>query len=99
MSNEGDRAKGAMEELGGKVKKNVGDALDNEQMEAEGRATELKGQARQEGAKAAERGKGTMEELGGKIKKNVGDALDNEQMEAEGRADELKGDARQRANQ
>ncbi len=99
MSNASDRAKGAMEELGGKVKKNVGDAIDNEQMQAEGHATEMKGQARQESAKAEERGKGAMEELGGKIKKNIGDATNNEQMQAEGRADELKGDARQRTNQ
>ena len=99
MTNSDDRAKGKMEELGGKVKSGVGSAIGNEQMEAEGRATELKGETRQESAKAAERGKGAMEELGGKVKSGVGSAIDNEQMEAEGRADELKGNARQRANQ
>ena len=42
-----ERIKGAAEELKGKVKKGVGDLVDNEQMEAEGEAERLKGQARQ----------------------------------------------------
>jgi uncharacterized protein YjbJ (UPF0337 family) len=42
-----ERMKGAGEELKGKVKNAAGDLLDNEQMQAEGRADELKGQARQ----------------------------------------------------
>jgi uncharacterized protein YjbJ (UPF0337 family) len=41
------RAQGAAEELGGKIKGAVGAAIGNEQMEVEGRATELKGQARE----------------------------------------------------
>ena len=41
------RAQGAAEELGGKIKGAVGEVIDNEQMEVEGRATELKGQARE----------------------------------------------------
>lgn len=47
MSNEDDRAKGKVEELGGKVKSGVGSAIGNKQMEAEGRADELKGDAHQ----------------------------------------------------
>ena len=65
----------------------------------EGHAEDLKGEARQEGAKAAERTRGAGEELKGKVKGAAGDFIDNEQMEAEGRAEELKGQARQRANQ
>ena len=42
-----ERAKGSGEELKGKIKGAAGDLIDNEQMEAEGRAEELKGQARQ----------------------------------------------------
>lgn len=99
MSNTGDRLKGMGEEAVGNIKKNVGDATDNEQMQAEGKATELKGEARQESAKAAERGKGAMEETGGNIKQGVGKMTGNEQMEAEGKADELKGEGRQKANQ
>ena len=47
MSNESKRGEGAAEELGGKIKKVAGQVLGNEQMEAEGRARELKGEARQ----------------------------------------------------
>jgi uncharacterized protein YjbJ (UPF0337 family) len=47
MSNTGKRIEGAAEELGGKIKKGVGHLIDNQQMEAEGRAKELEGQARQ----------------------------------------------------
>ena len=50
MSNTSKRIEGAAEELGGKIKKGVGQLIDNEQMEAEGRATELKGEAKQEAA-------------------------------------------------
>lgn len=47
MAKAGERAKGVGEELGGKVKGAVGDLIDNEQMQAEGKAKELKGQGRQ----------------------------------------------------
>jgi len=99
MSNTGKRIEGAAEELGGKIKGAVGNLIGNEQMEAEGKATELKGEAKQEAAKAAERGKGAVQEVGGALKKGVGSAIDNEQMEAEGKAKELEGQARQKANQ
>ena len=36
-------AKGAMKEAGGRVKGDVGDALDNSKMHAEGRADQVKG--------------------------------------------------------
>ena len=98
MSNIGNRIEGAAEELGGKIKKGIGQLIDNEQMEAEGRATELKGEAKQEAAKAGERAKGAVEEVGGSLKKGVGKLIDNEQMEVEGRAKELQGEARQKAN-
>lgn len=99
MGNTGERAKGMAEEAGGNIKQGVGKLIGNEQMQAEGKATELKGEARQEGAKAAERTEGTLEELGGNIKQGVGNLIDNEQMQAEGKATELKGEARQKANQ
>lgn len=59
---------------------------------------ELKGEARQEAAKASERTTGKVEKVTGAIKNRVGAAIGNEQMQAEGKARELKGDARQRAN-
>ena len=98
MSNTGKRIEGAAEELGGKIKKGIGHAIGNEQMEAEGRVTELKGEAKQEAAKAGERVKGAVDEGMGALKKNVGKLIDNEQMEVEGKAKELKGAARQKAN-
>jgi uncharacterized protein YjbJ (UPF0337 family) len=42
-----ERIKGKAEEIKGHIKHGVGSAFGNEQMEAEGRAEELKGQARQ----------------------------------------------------
>jgi uncharacterized protein YjbJ (UPF0337 family) len=98
MSNQSDRAAGAVNEAGGAIKKGVGKLIGNEQMEAEGRATELKGEAQQGAAKSAERVKGSLEEAGGAIKKGVGKLIGNEQMEAEGKAKELKGEARQKLN-
>ena len=68
-------------------------------MQAEGKATELKGEARQEAVKAGERAEGALEELGGNIKQGVGKLIGNEQMQAEGKATELKGEARQAANE
>jgi uncharacterized protein YjbJ (UPF0337 family) len=98
MSTASKRGEGAAEKLGGKVKAAVGSVLGNEQMEAEGRAKELKGEAKEESAKAAERSKGKLEEVAGAVKNRVGAVIDNEQMQAEGKLKELKGEARQKAN-
>ena len=97
-SNTQKRVEGAAEAIGGKIKAGVGRILGNERMEAEGRATELKGQAKQEAAKVAERVKGKVEEMAGAAKGKIGDVIDNEQMQAEGKATELKGEVRQKAN-
>jgi uncharacterized protein YjbJ (UPF0337 family) len=98
MSNASKRSEGAAEKLGGKLKGAIGKLIDNEQMEAEGQAKELKGAAKEEAAKAAERNKGKVEEVTGAIKNRVGHVIDNEQMQAEGKVKELKGQARQEAN-
>jgi uncharacterized protein YjbJ (UPF0337 family) len=92
------RGEGAAEQIGGKIKHGIGKAIGNEQMQAEGKAKELKGEAREESAKAEERGKGKVEEVTGAVKNRVGAVIDNEQMQAEGKARELKGEARQKAN-
>jgi len=97
MSNK-DRVEGALEEAGGNIKQGVGKLIGNEQMQAEGKAHELKGKAKQEAAKGAERTKGKVQEAVGAAKGGLGSALDNEQMEAEGRAKELEGKARQALN-
>jgi uncharacterized protein YjbJ (UPF0337 family) len=98
MSNASNRGEGKAEEIGGKIKGAIGAAIGDEQMEAEGRAKELKGAAQKEQAKAAERGKGKVEEVVGAVKNRVGAVVDDEQMQAEGKAKELKGEARQVAN-
>ena len=99
MSNATNRSEGAVEELGGKIKKGIGHLIGNEQMAAEGRAKELKGEAKQEAAKAGERAKGAVEEAVGAVKNRVGHLIDNEQMQVEGKAKELQGEARQKSNQ
>ena len=98
MSNQSQRSEGAAQKLGGKIKKNVGALIGNEQMEAEGADKELEGTAREESAKAAERTKGAVEQTTGAIKNRVGQIIDNEQMAAEGKVRELKGEARQKTN-
>lgn len=98
MSNASKRSEGAAEKVGGKIKGTIGKLIDNEQMEAEGKLKELKGEAKEDSAKAAERNKGKVEEVTGALKNRVGHVIDNEQMEAEGKVKELTGQARQRAN-
>jgi uncharacterized protein YjbJ (UPF0337 family) len=99
MGNAANRGEGIAEQVGGKIKQGVGKVIGNEQMEAEGKAKELKGEAREEAAKGAERTKGKVEEVKGAVKNRVGAVIDNEQMQAEGKAEELKGEARQKANE
>ncbi len=99
MNENQERGKGKLQELGGSIKETVGNAVGNEQMEAEGKASKLEGAGRQEVAKGVGQAKGAAEELGGNLKQGVGSLLGNEQMEAEGKAGELKGETRQKANQ
>jgi uncharacterized protein YjbJ (UPF0337 family) len=98
MSNESNKSEGTAEKIGGAIKKGVGALIGDEQMEAEGRAKELQGEARQEAAKANERTKGKVEEVAGAIKNRVGHIIDNDKMAAEGKAKELKGEERQEEN-
>ena len=98
MSNASKRATGAVEELGGKIKGAVGKLVGNDRMQAGGKATELKGRARQSVAKASERTKGKVQEFVGGAKAGLGAAVGNERMRAQGKATELKGEARQRGN-
>jgi uncharacterized protein YjbJ (UPF0337 family) len=98
MSNAAKRGEGVAEQVGGKIKHGIGKVIGNEQMQAEGKAKELKGEAKEEAAKASERTKGKLEEVKGAVKNRVGAVIDNEQMQAEGKAEELKGEARQKAN-
>jgi len=98
MSNKTEKSEGTAEKIGGAIKQGVGKLIGDDVMVAEGKAKELKGEARQETAKAGERTKGKLEELGGAIKNRVGHLIDDEQMAAEGKATELKGEERQKDN-
>ena len=51
MSTESKRGEGAAEELGGKIKKVAGQVIGNEQMEAEGKTDQAKGNLKQAGEK------------------------------------------------
>ncbi len=99
MSENRERGKGKLDEIGGNIKQGIGNLTGNEQMQAEGRAQELEGEGRQGAAKAVGTAKGMGEEAKGNLKQGVGDLTDNERMEAEGHADELQGEARQKLNQ
>lgn len=94
-----ERVEGKVQEIAGSLKKGVGRLIGNEQMEAEGKVKEMRGQAHQEKAKAGQRVKGAVEELTGSAKKHIGQAIDNEQMEAEGKVKEMTGQARRKLNQ
>jgi uncharacterized protein YjbJ (UPF0337 family) len=98
MGNATNRGEGVAEQIGGKIKQGIGRVIGNEQMQAEGKAKELKGEAREESAKASERAEGKVQEVAGAIKNRVGAVIDNEQMQAEGKAKELEGEARQKLN-
>jgi uncharacterized protein YjbJ (UPF0337 family) len=98
MSHQTERIAGSAQKVGGKIKKQVGRALGNNRMEAEGRAKELNGKARVETSKLGERTKGKIEEVTGKLKNQLGHLIGNQQMMAEGKGRELKGEGRQKVN-
>ncbi len=98
MDENKERGKGKLEEIGGSIKKNLGDLTGNERMEAEGKADQMQGQGRQDVAKGVGQAKGGLEELKGNVKQGLGDMTDNERMQAEGKADELKGESRKNFN-
>jgi uncharacterized protein YjbJ (UPF0337 family) len=98
MSNIDRKNEGKLEQVGGKIKGAIGAAVGDESMRAEGEAQQLRGESREETAKAAERGEGAVQELAGKIKNRVGAFFGNRRAQAEGRANEIKGEQRQRQN-
>jgi uncharacterized protein YjbJ (UPF0337 family) len=98
MDNSSERSEGAAEELGGKIKKGLGQLVGDDELELEGQAREIRGRTRQEAAKADERSKGKGEELKGAVKNRIGALIGNDRMQAEGKAKELQGVARQKAN-
>ena len=98
MGHTDDKLKGAANEAMGNLKQGVGDLTDNERLQAEGRAQELKGEGQQRAAEAAQHAEGVLDETSGNIKQGIGKAFDDEQLQAEGKAQELKGEAKQRTS-
>lgn len=98
MSNNTDRAKGKLEEIGGTIQKGVGKAIGNKEMELKGAAHEAKGKGKQAIAKAGERVKGAVEQVVGSVKAGVGDAVGNDRLHAEGKAENAKGKLRNEFN-
>lgn len=99
MSASKERLKGKAEEIGGAVKKTVGQVIGSDRMEAEGFAKQAKGEARQETVKAGERARGAVEGIAGKVKEVAGAIVNDKDLELEGKVDRLKGKARRKANQ
>ena len=98
MNNTNRHLDGMKDQVVGAVKKHVGRAIDNEQMEAEGAAREAVGDVKVESARAAERAQGVVEQVTGKVKQRVGEAIDNEQMQVEGAARAATGSVREALN-
>jgi len=73
-----------IDELKGAVKKTVGNATGNDDLQTEG-------QAEQTDAKAARETKGAANQAVGGVKAKVGDVLDDESMQAKGEAQKTKG--------
>jgi len=98
MGKGSERARGKAQEIKGAVKARVGDLIDNEQMQLEGQAEQLKGQVRQDMAKAEGQAQGIGEQIVGQAKGAFGKLIGNEQMRVEGKLKELKGKGRQKVN-
>jgi|JI10StandDraft_1071094.scaffolds.fasta_scaffold434761_2 uncharacterized protein YjbJ (UPF0337 family) len=99
MGNMKNRVQGKAEELAGAAKKTVGHAVGDREMEANGAALQVKGEVRQEVAKAAERLKGAVESAVGAAQAAVGDATGDDRLHIKGKLTQLKGDARSDVNQ
>ena len=92
------KADATWDKVAGAVKEKTGDILSNEQMEVEGKAQRLKGEAEMAVAKAEEHTAGTAEKTKGQLRQAVGNLIDDEGMQAQGKVEELKGEAKRQAN-
>lgn len=98
MTNSPSKTSGNMSAAAGAIKENVGHALGNKSMEADGAAKRAKGNAEVETAKAQGYAAGTADKAMGSVKKAAGNVVGNEQMRVEGEAEKTKGDAKQKVN-
>lgn len=79
---------GTGHEVKGTVKEFAGKVLNNEQMQAEGKAERLAGKAERETAGAVNQAVGT-------VKREAGEIAGNKRLQIEGEAQRLKGKAQQ----
>ena len=98
MDENKERAKGKLQEFGGSIKEKAGELTGNERMEAEGEASKLQGQGRQDFAKGVGRVKGAAEDVMGNVKQGLGKLTGDDSTRAEGVADEARGEARKEFN-
>jgi len=89
---------GVKDEFVGSVKENVGKAMGNQQMEAEGKVTKMKGEGEVSAVRGEQGAKATAEKAKGNLKEGVGNLIGNKKMQAEGKADHLKGQVRDKTN-
>lgn len=92
------RSQGALEALGGRIKRAFGALMGHHDTEAKGRAQELKGKMEKEGGAAVDRGEGALQEGAAAAKRAVGNVVGNEKWQAEGRAAEIEGRERREVN-
>ncbi len=98
MNEKTERMRGKAEQIVGGVKRGVGDAVDDPDLEAEGAAEQTRGKVRETGAKVVGAVKGAADEVAGAVKGAFGDAADDPALEAEGNAQRLKGQVQRKAN-
>ncbi|KAK9814105.1 hypothetical protein WJX72_000742 [[Myrmecia] bisecta] len=99
MTGEPSKTSGNIKKATGAVKENVGSAIGNEQMQAEGGAKRAEGHGEVKTAQAKGYAEGAGDSLLGGLKNTAGKVLGNDQMRAEGKGRELKGDAKKAANE
>jgi len=92
------KQQGALESFGGRIKRALGALLGHERTEAEGRAQELRGDAKVEQGKAGERLHGAAEQASGAVERKIGEVSGNAGTQAEGLAREVRGTERRELN-
>ena len=89
---------GNIDAVTGTIKQNIGYAIGNEQMEAEGALTRAHGNAEVEAARVKGYAEGVVNDVKGTVKNAAGNVIGNEQMRAEGEGQHLKGVAQKEIN-
>ncbi len=93
------RARGRSQVIAGNVKQGFGKLIGNQQLEAEGAAEVIEGEANEAAAKLSERVGGAAQELSGTLKQVAGDLIASPGLAAEGHTEINAGKQRQKANQ